>query len=1018
MSIPGDFYATAGLASAAPGLVRRGGVVTFDLAVSRSGGLAPRTRLAIATKNLVAPAATLPSNCFAGAAAGVTYCNITSPVQQFRIGFLFPLTSPALSVNVSTHIEVPAGGGAFFVVPNVASRSSNVLATVFAAAHAASGSARSVAQHLVVAGVSPPLNQFAYGGAFTVTGAHLDLLPCRLFVGPLVVNVTVAADAATATFTVPAAPALRAMDGTTAVQRVAALTPNDNDKLFAHAALTATSAAAITAVRSGLASGAAYPIARFGIVLASAEVFVFAAMPSPLPPTPLPRTDKDAPTTSLPVFVPGSGPPSNKSTSTATAGGENCTSTGIQQVQNVTDSSGAVIGHWVYFTFNCTFECAATLAATAVTPCTETNVTVTVTDPDGHTVTTYTHTYTHATYQLAVARTTAHAVRVTLTHHSGGAVARLRALAFTDSISGVPFSAKSRDAACANDARNASVGCARASLAPAARRLADAQQWQFDLYVATPGYFRRDVVVALHVVTKNSLWMDVSLLLTRDPASTKPVLHTPGTTPGGAGLTPDAGASAGTPQPAATVPAADETVSSQAALSAVFSLDGGCRTPKFPVLPAIVVAFLVLLAIRIAHYVARRKQPVDVIATVDVSPLRGLLAQHAWLGAIAPCHRYCGPLHAVLLLVHVLIVVVVCAALLSAWSALASTSDALVLCAFALVGCTAAAAARPVVGALFDMYGIVDARVQQHIARDWRNDYNDLVDHGVHLGGTGVGVSCGTFTDIVAIDFVTEAELLEEQRRVARAIAAAGGRDVVSGALLNLAPTAADRAGNPDLVLRNAAGCDPSTGVTVVTGNYPAAGFAFCGAGAVGLVVAIFSIIGPWCGTRVAVFERTLVVAVLLDVCLAQPLFVLAVWLWRWVASEEEDGRAVHNCHPIDGQWRVIGPIDYDGPAVADVAACASDDGSEHVTSPPATATSDNAADADAPCNADDAADNAADADAPCNADDAADNAADADAPCNADDDVSDDAKSQEDTTARPSQGLHHVEERGGDIAC
>jgi hypothetical protein len=33
-----------------------------------------------------------------------------------------------------------------------------------------------------------------------------------------------------------------------------------------------------------------------------------------------------------------------------------------------------------------------------------------------------------------------------------------------------------------------------------------------------------------------------------------------------------------------------------------------------------------------------------------------------------------------------------------------------------------------------------------------------------------------------------------------------------------------------------------------------------------------------------------------------QPVFVVLVYLWRWMVTEEEDGRAVHDIHPVDGE--------------------------------------------------------------------------------------------------------------------
>jgi hypothetical protein len=74
-------------------------------------------------------------------------------------------------------------------------------------------------------------------------------------------------------------------------------------------------------------------------------------------------------------------------------------------------------------------------------------------------------------------------------------------------------------------------------------------------------------------------------------------------------------------------------------------------------------------------------------------------------------------------------------------------------------------------------------------------------------------------------------------------------------------------------------------------------------------MAAVFSNTAPWCGTRIVVYQETLLTALCLDIIIMQPVFVLFVWLWRWMVSEEEDGRAVHTLHPIDGQRRVVGPL-------------------------------------------------------------------------------------------------------------
>jgi hypothetical protein len=62
------------------------------------------------------------------------------------------------------------------------------------------------------------------------------------------------------------------------------------------------------------------------------------------------------------------------------------------------------------------------------------------------------------------------------------------------------------------------------------------------------------------------------------------------------------------------------------------------------------------------------------------------------------------------------------------------------------------------------------------------------------------------------------------------------------------------------------------------------------------------------------VLESTIGIATLLDLLVMQPCSVALVFLWRWMISEEADGRAVHDLHPVD---RELVPID-DRPASQD----------------------------------------------------------------------------------------------------
>jgi len=62
----------------------------------------------------------------------------------------------------------------------------------------------------------------------------------------------------------------------------------------------------------------------------------------------------------------------------------------------------------------------------------------------------------------------------------------------------------------------------------------------------------------------------------------------------------------------------------------------------------------------------------------------------------------------------------------------------------------------------------------------------------------------------------------------------------------------------------------------------------------------------PWCAAPTATFNAVLGIALAVDAVVAQPLFVLLVWVWRWMRGDA----APTAPYPIHGAWRMAGAPD------------------------------------------------------------------------------------------------------------
>jgi hypothetical protein len=415
-----------------------------------------------------------------------------------------------------------------------------------------------------------------------------------------------------------------------------------------------------------------------------------------------------------------------------------------------------------------------------------------------------------------------YAATVTVTVVNGTTASALTAVAYTDVAgSAVPYTTVSSDARCDNRTANHSVACSTA-----------ATPWTFSLRAAAPRYARRPVFVRVHVFASDAVACDIRVRLTATPTN--------GTVAGDA-----------TP--------ADDVVSANTALRSVFSLSGGCSRVKTPVLLITCVIFLLAFAARVALALRPVSRDAalaeEAIRTEDTTPLASLPRQHLWVGAVAPCHRFCGPVHTALLFAHVLTMMAVVSSLLTAFHALAA--DAAVRMCFGLFAATVSTCVVAVLDVPFRWSAKV-AATAPYFGASYRPQ--DLELFGVRRVAA-VGVKPATMRNLPL---------------VANEGSAAGAAKGV------------------DPRMRYGA----TLSVTVVAGRRVGAGLA--SVVVVAAAVTTFVNAMPWCGARFETFEWTVFAALLLDVFVAQPAAVLGVWLWRWMISEVP--HAVHSLHPFGGQ--------------------------------------------------------------------------------------------------------------------
>jgi hypothetical protein len=306
--------------------------------------------------------------------------------------------------------------------------------------------------------------------------------------------------------------------------------------------------------------------------------------------------------------------------------------------------------------------------------------------------------------------------------------------------------------------------------------------------------------------------------------------------------------------PQAVDPAAP--LSAERGLRCVFSIDGGCAAPKTPVLLIVCVVFVALMAARVARLRCGEQPCPNSVVTADVAAARALVSLHVWAGAAVPCHRRCGPIHAAALFAHVLVMAAVASSLIAFYRALAA--DATVLAVFGFFASLLATATTAAVDTAFRWVALT-AHTPPYRSEQYKPQ--DLTEFGIRRQTT-VGVDANTIRSLPAVSF--------------------------------------DASPHDSKAADEAAWYGATVTTDVRWGTRLGSGaLAACAATA---FATTFANTLTWCGEDYRAFERALLAAVLLDAAVVQTAAVCVAWLGRWTVSEEQDGRAVHNLHPVGDQ--------------------------------------------------------------------------------------------------------------------
>jgi hypothetical protein len=241
-----------------------------------------------------------------------------------------------------------------------------------------------------------------------------------------------------------------------------------------------------------------------------------------------------------------------------------------------------------------------------------------------------------------------------------------------------------------------------------------------------------------------------------------------------------------------------------------------------------------------------------------------------------------------MLLTHALIFITVIAALVSHFATIDDTASQL-FAAFFAAGM--AAAVRPLFGAVFSMHQLDGSNIVDAMCATY-----DPVDREIRMKRPGeIGLTGETYESLADIKYeLRDVDALEDVMGGAGEVLDTPGWMGTSPGK-DAALTTKEKYDVAQPALR-------SRSYVVRSISFTRAGYLLNLSISVGLVVAAFILMAPLCGRRLAVLERTIGIATLLDLLVVQPGFVGLVFLWRWMVSEEADGRAVHDLHPFDGE--------------------------------------------------------------------------------------------------------------------
>jgi hypothetical protein len=389
---------------------------------------------------------------------------------------------------------------------------------------------------------------------------------------------------------------------------------------------------------------------------------------------------------------------------------------------------------------------------------------VVITDPVRHTRSALRTVYAIPTYSIFVEARPPFGLRLYVSVEHGLSASNVTLLVYPDEgLSQRAYAVRSPNTtACVYVAENVTTVCRTARIgvsaatpvAPVATTGGAAvlqATWVIDLLATPESYFSGDVVARVHVRGADIEGREVVLRLSPTQPTSSPVVVA-STGPGGTPLEPYRHPKSGVPSTApdgspispkldpsqpppsapggapgsviATTNPADVPRNGQsfgtAVLRGVFALtpSDDCTGNAVQPVSLIILLFIVAAIGRTAYSLYRRRtvaQAEDQTRTEDAPTAAALLRDHAYIGAVWPCHHFCGVTHAAQLFVHVLMLYLACALLLASQESLvystaagaATSADSAWL---ALLAALVVALLQPVFTAPYSLNRVIDER--------------------------------------------------------------------------------------------------------------------------------------------------------------------------------------------------------------------------------------------------------------------------------------------------------------------